>query len=210
MRDWEACYQNGETPWDKGFAAPPLIELTGRLGPGLWGGGTVLVPGCGLGHDVRWLAGQGLTVTGLDISTTAVDKARSLPPVGLETYETGDFLAADWPAGKRFAAIWEHTCFCAIHPALRDDYARSAAAVLPEGAHLAGVFYLKPFDPGEDDTGPPFMSTVEELDRRFAPWFERLHGWVPENAYPGREGREWIAVYRRLPAQQVAGETGSR
>ena len=97
MRDWEACYQNGETPWDKGFAAPPLIDLTARLGPGLWGGGTVLVPGCGLGHDVRWLAGQGLTVTGLDISTTAVDKARSLPPVGRETYETGDFLSADWP-----------------------------------------------------------------------------------------------------------------
>ena len=72
MRDWEACYQNGETPWDKGSAAPPLVELIERLGTGLWGGGTVLVPGCGLGHDVRCLAGRGLKVTGLDLSKQLV------------------------------------------------------------------------------------------------------------------------------------------
>lgn len=210
MRDWETCYQKGETPWDKGSAAPPLVELIERLGTGLWGGGTVLVPGCGLGHDVRCLAGRGLKVIGLDLSKTAVEKARSQPPLGDESYETGDFLSADWAAGKQYSAIWEHTCFCAISPTLRGDYAQSAAEVLPEGAILAGVFYLKPFDPGEDNTGPPFMCTIEELDHRFSPYFERLHGWVPENAYPGREGREWIAVYRKLPAQRVAGETGSR
>jgi hypothetical protein len=38
---------------------------------------------------------------------------------------------------------------------------------------------------------------VEELDSVFSPWFERETAWVPEAAYPGREGREWLAVYRR-------------
>ena len=26
MRDWEGCYRQGETPWDKGSAAPPLLD----------------------------------------------------------------------------------------------------------------------------------------------------------------------------------------
>lgn len=207
MRDWENCYRNGETPWDKGAAAPPLAELIERLGAGLWGDARILVPGCGLGHDVRHLASLGLQVTGLDISETAVAMARSVPAVGGEVYELGDFLAPEWTAGRRFSAIWEHTCFCAIDPALRGAYARSASEVLPDGGILAGVFYLRPYDPGEDESGPPFMSTIEELDSRFSPWFERVHGWIPERAYPGREGREWIAVYRKLPLPRIAGET---
>lgn len=203
MRDWEACYRNDETPWDKGAAAPPLAELIGRLGTALWGDGGVLVPGCGLGHDVRHLAGLGLQVTGLDISQTALAKVASIPAAGSEVYELGDFLSADWTTGRLFSAIWEHTCFCAIDPLLRDAYVRSAAAVLPDGGFLAGVFYLEPRDPG----GPPFKTTIEELDSRFSPWFERIHGWVPETAYPGREGREWLAVYRKLPVPRIADET---
>ena len=53
MRDWEACYRNNETPWDKGTAAPPLEELVDEYGSVVFLGGQVLVPGCGLGHDVR-------------------------------------------------------------------------------------------------------------------------------------------------------------
>lgn len=207
MRDWEACYQNGETPWDKGAAAPPLAELIERLGAGFWPGDTVLVPGCGLGHDVRFLAAQGLRATGLDISESAVRQAGGIERIAGEVFELGNFLSSEWTEGRQFSAIWEHTCFCAIDPSLRDDYARSAAAVLAPGGILAGVFYLRPHDPGEEEDGPPFMSSIEELDARFSPFFERIHGWVPEKAYPGREGREWLAVYRKLAVPRIAEET---
>jgi hypothetical protein len=63
---------------------------------------------------------------------------------------------------------------------------------------LAGVFFLTPFDPGEDATGPPFGVSLEDLDKWFSPWFERLDGWVPAAAYPGREGREWVGLFRKL------------
>ena len=205
MRDWEACYRTGETPWDKGTAAPPLLEVMERVGRELWGSGPVLVPGCGLGHDVRALAASGIPVLGVDISETAVEKARSLPTVGAETYEAGDFLDPAWCEGRHFSAIWEHTCFCAINRDQRQKYAASAAAVLGAGEIFAGVFYLTPNSPGEEDDGPPFNASIDELDGLFSPWFERIEAWVPQRAHPGREGREWVAIFRKLPHARVAG-----
>lgn len=204
MRDWDECYRNGETPWDKGGAAPPLLELLERHGDSLFGDGPVLVPGCGLGHDVRALAATGVPVLGLDISETAAAQARAIPAVGGETYETGDFLSAAWTANRDFSAVWEHTCFCAIDPTQRPKYAESAASVLTPGGIFAAVFYLTPNDPGEEDDGPPFNSTTAEIDALFAPFFERIDAWVPQNTYPGREGKEWTAVFRRLPKARVA------
>jgi hypothetical protein len=49
---------------------------------------------------------------------------------------------------------------------------------------------------------------VEELERLFAPWFETVAGWVPDRAYPGREGREWLAIFRKTANPRVAGQTG--
>ena len=205
MRDWDAWYRAGETPWDKGSAAPPLLEIIERHGKALWGNGPVLVPGCGFGHDVRALAALGIPVIGLDLSETAAEKARALPKAGGETYEVGDFLDPAWSVGRKFSAIWEHTCFCAIDPSLREKYAASAAAVLDAGSVLAGVFYLTPNDPGEEDDGPPFNVSIAELDGYFSEWFERIDGWVPQKTYPSREGREWVGIYRKLPHARVAG-----
>lgn len=208
MKDWEARYRAGDTPWEKGGAAPPLLEMIDRLGVALWQGGPVLVPGCGSGHDVRAIAASGVPAIGLDIAETAVAKARAVPCEGPVSYEHGNFLDPAWREGRTYPAIWEHTCFCAILPEQRRAYAQAAAALLPGGGILSGVFYLTPYDPGEDRDGPPFEVTVAELDETFAPWFGRVDGWVPRCAYPGREGREWIGIFRRLPQARVAEEAG--
>jgi methyl halide transferase len=197
MTDWESRYQAGDTPWEKGSAAPPLLELLEKRGIGIWNVGPVLVPGCGFGHDVRALAEFGQEVTGVDISRSAVERAEDFPVVGKEAYEVGDFLNPAWCEGRRFSAIWEHTCFCAIDPSRRSDYVISAAGCLDEGGVLAGVFFLSPYDPGEEQEGPPFGATQKGIAACFEPWFERLDAWVPAAAYPGREGREWIAVFQK-------------
>ena len=206
MTDWQQRYLDGDTPWDKGGAAPPLAELIERLGAEVFGVGEVWVPGCGAGHDVRLLAEHGLNVVGLDLAPAALEAARAHPSTSKESYELMDFLDPAQLEGRQAAAIWEHTCFCAIDPSRRDDYARSAADVLPPGGMLAGVFFLTPWDEGEEGLGPPgsgglgppFGSSKEAIDACFAPWFERVEAWEPQTAYPGREGREWLAVYKRL------------
>jgi SAM-dependent methyltransferase len=198
MTDWESRYQAGDTPWEKGLAAPPLGELLSRIEPAIWGKGPIMVPGCGYGHDVREIAKLGVEVLGVDLSPSAITKAREFPAVGSESYELGDFLDPEWRAGRTFSAIWEHTCFCAIDPADRPRYAEAAAGCLAEGGLLAGVFFLTPFDPGEESAGPPFAADINEIDGYFSPWFERSEAWVPSQSYPGREGREWIALFRKV------------
>lgn len=197
MTDWNERYLVGNTPWEKGNPAPPLLELLDRNGKEIWGRGTILVPGCGTGHDVRALAATGLKVLGLDLAALAIKQAESHPKSGAESYAVGDFLDPIWRAGKCFSAIWEHTCFCAIDPSRRPDYAEACAELIPSGGHLIGVFFLTAQEPGHEDKGPPFNSTIAELDSRFAQWFERVDSWVPEMSYPGREGDEWVAIYRR-------------
>lgn len=196
MTDWEHRYRTGDTPWDKGQASPALLELLEQFDD--WGAGPLLVPGCGLGHDVRVLAALGLPTVGLDLSPSAVALARKFPAPEHASFEVGDFLDPVWRAGREFSAVWEHTCFCAIDPGARARYAEAVAGCLREGGLLVGVFFLTPYDPGEDELGPPFGVTVAELDACFSPWFERVAGWVPQAAFPGRETREWIGLYRKL------------
>lgn len=195
MMDWENRYLTGDTPWVKGRAAPALAEVPSDA----WGAGPVLVPGCGLGDDVRALAQLGLPVLGVDIAPTAVERAQSFSCADQENYQCADFLAPGWRAGRSFSAVWEHTCFCAIDPSLRDRYAEVVAECLSPGGMLIGVFFLTPYDLGEDRDPPPWGTSVAELDELFAPWFERVAGVVPRDAYPGREGREWLARFRKRP-----------
>lgn len=197
MTNWDELWQAGQTPWEKGRHAPPLDELLERMDLAVWGGGPVLVPGCGSGHDVRALAARGIEVLGVDLSETAVARAREYPEVPGARVEVGNFLDAEWGKGRRFSALWEHTCFCAISPVDRPRYAEAAARLIVPGGMLVGLFFLNPYDEGDDRTGPPHESTVEGIEETFGQWFERVDDWVPTRAYPGREGREWLALYRR-------------
>ena len=55
---WEDRYQSKDMPWEKGEASPGLIDFLDAH-PELERG-TVCVPGCGTGHDVRaWATADG-------------------------------------------------------------------------------------------------------------------------------------------------------
>ena len=194
--DWEHAYQQKETPWDKGEPSPGLVDLL----EGTPMAGRVLVPGCGLGHDVRAISVlSGTEVVGVDVAPTAVELARGFGRVGGERYALEDLFGLPESYVGAFDWVWEHTCFCAIPKARRGDYVTAVRSVLRVGGRLAAIFYL---DPGWDDPeqGPPFGVSVAELDRLFlgAGRFELEREWVPVRAYAGREGRELIRVMRAV------------
>lgn len=187
--DWEARWRKGDTPWDRGAPAPPLLDwLAGQSGLG-----DVLVPGCGRGHEVRALATAGARPLGLDVAAPAIAAAEAAPRVATERYRVGDLLRLPSDLAGSFDWVVEHTCFCAIPPARRTEYPRAVHAALRPGGHVFAIFFL---DPGVDQ-GPPWGITRAELDALFEPLFELLEDFVPATAFPGREGRECVRVLRR-------------
>ena len=199
--DWEQHYRDGVTPWDKAAPAPGLLDFLASANPAVQG--NVIVPGCGLGHDVRALAiSNGRPqVLGLDVSTSAVEAAYDVPAAAGECYAVGDWfdLKPNWLGA--FDWIWEHTCFCAIEPEMRAAYVESAHAALCPVGQLLGVFYLDPYDDEhQPGGGPPHGVEEEELEELFAGSgrFAIEEKWRPESAYPGREGLELMMRLRRV------------
>ena len=67
---WENRYQTHDMPWEKGAPSPGLVDFlaTHRELPR----GTVCVPGCGTGHDVREWAQAGFRAFGFDVAPSAI------------------------------------------------------------------------------------------------------------------------------------------
>ena len=187
--DWEARYIANDMPWEKGEASPGLVDFLAAHRE--LARGTVAVPGCGTGNDVRAWAAAGFSASGVDLAPTAIRLAREkTEAAGLKAaFEQRDFLAQDPRAP--FDWLFEHTLFCAIDPKRRDDYVQAAIRWLKARGQFLAVFYMIP-----DTEGPPFGTNREEIMRRFSVHFELLESWVPRS-YPNRTGLEWMTWWRR-------------
>ncbi len=187
ITSWEQAYQDNFTPWDRGEPSPALVdfferhEITGR----------VLVPGCGVGHDVAFLVSRGLDAVGLDIAPTAIERAKARYPELAERFVLGDLFELKAP----FDAVVEHTCLCALPPEWREKYREAVVGLLKPGGRLIGVFFINP-EMDEGETGPPFGISEAELKALLALRFELVESYVPVSAYPGREGREMVGVFK--------------
>ena len=186
---WEQKYQSDEAHWDHGTASPGLVEFLEEHRE--LAKGTVAVPGCGAGHDVRAWARFGFRAHGFDIAPTAVRLARQQTgAAGLDAAFTAcDFFTDSPPEPVDY--LWEHTLFCAFQPDRRDEYVRSVLRWLKPGGIYLAVNYIVC---GPD--GPPWPVSPRELWRRFQPDFHLLDQWVPRS-YPSRCGKELMCWWRR-------------
>src|SRR5256885_1366081 len=180
--DWEGRYQTGDMPWEKGEPSPGLVDFLATH-PQL-PQGTVCVPGCGTGHDVRAWAKAGFAACGYDMAASAVrlchEKTSGTTLTNVR-YQVGDFLRD--PAPQQFDWLFEHTLYCAINPTRRDEYVQAVLRWLkPDGQFLAVHYMLSP-----EEEGPPFGCTGDEILENFSPHFGLLEEWVPRS-YPNRAG----------------------
>ena len=176
-------------PWEKGEPAPGLVDFLAAH-PEL-PRGTVLVPGCGTGHDARAWSSAGFSVTGLDLAPSAIRLAEERTrAAGLTAQFRQNNFLEEAPFAS-FDLLFEHTLFCAIDPARRDDYVQAVLRWLKPGGHFVAVHYMI-----RGEEGPPHGCVQQELMERFRPHFDFVQGWVPRS-YENRTGLELMLWWQK-------------
>ena len=201
---WDQRYREGSDRWELGAPAPPLQLFLTQHAQAPQPPGRVLVPGCGRGHEAALLAELGFAVVGLDFSAEAVREARRLhgEQAGRLTWLHADLLDAEALAAAGLGpascdGLLEHTCYCAIDPALRLAYRQSVATLLRPEGWLLGLFWCHG-RPG----GPPYGSDAAQLVQDFQTAGFEQQLWLPAtNSAPGPDNKprdnEWLGLWRR-------------
>jgi SAM-dependent methyltransferase len=141
---------------------PHLVAETGDLAPG-----RALDAGCGEGADAVWLARHGWRVTAVDISATALSRAREH---GENVADQIDWIQADltgWtPPERHFDLVSAHY----VHPAAsrRELFRGLAASVVPGGTLLI-VDHHPSAATGAHDPLPHVRITAQEI----AAWLDQ-------------------------------------
>lgn len=186
--DWDARYAGRDTPWDIGAVSPPLVAFhaSGILPLGR----RVLIPGCGSGHEVRFLASAGYDAVGADYSQAAVRQAeRLIEQTTGATVICADLLSAPPSGITQFDWAFDQTFFCAILPSQRQQYAIAMKQWLRKGGELWALSFRVP-SPG----GPPFDSTPEEYVSLLtsAGFVLAEKRALDAESHPARRGRETL------------------
>ena len=191
-KDWQDHYDSNDLGWDLGQVAPPFVELweKGKLSLG-----KVLVPGCGRGHEVIFLAENGFEVTGIDFSEGAVTylgnalKKRNLKGRILHQ----DFFSLDDTHDGVYDLVIEQTFFCAISPRQRQDYVLKVSRMLKPGGMLVGLFYHT-----DKQGGPPYNTTREDIETHFSENFEIQELDKTSLSSEQRKGKEWLGILKKI------------
>ncbi|KAH8113360.1 S-adenosyl-L-methionine-dependent methyltransferase [Phellopilus nigrolimitatus] len=199
---WDKAWQENLTPWDHGEIQPSLAEALQLPVLNLLSNGKALVPGCGRGYDVAFIASKlNYDVLGLDLSPSAIDAANAYVEklIPIATPGNVNFLATDFFAFKLaesdgFDLIFDHTFFCAIPPSLRSDWGRQMSNLARPGGFLITLVY--PMD-GPREDGPPFSVSVENYADALGHQWNMAINKIPFESSPSHKGRERLVVWQR-------------
>lgn len=182
---WDERFKQAFTPWDQGGVPLALQDYIKRTAPAV-----TLIPGCGAGYEVAYLANAGWDVTAIDFSAAAVSAARTALGPWAAGVEQADFFT--FVPAKPLGLIYERAFLCALPPAMRPAIVQRWAALLAPGAMLAGFFFF-----GADPKGPPFGIDRSALEQLLQPYFELLEDQPVSDSIPVFAGAERWQVWRR-------------
>ena len=160
---WDARYEAKGALW----GAEPnqfLAEIAEVLEPG-----TALDLGCGQGRNSLWLASRGFEVTGLDLSSVAIEQAKAVAAeLDLDaSFESVDLTTWD-PAGR----VWDLVVLTYLHLSHERRpvvHAAARRAVAPGGRLAVIAHHLDNFENGVG--GPPvpeLLFTEQQLAGDFS------------------------------------------
>jgi SAM-dependent methyltransferase len=185
---WDARYRSVDHVWS-GKPNPRLVEYAADLTPG-----TALDAGSGEGADAIWLAEQGWTVTAVDVSPVALQRAAArAAEVGADTarrisWQPADLLGWD-PPPQRFDLV--SASFIQLPPAaLADLQRRLAAAVRPGGTLLVVGHHYSDVAQGLRPHHPELYFTGEQLAAALEPvLWQDVVAAAPARVIDGPDGR---------------------
>lgn len=156
MERWESRYVADDAPWDSGIVCSDLRDVVTR---GVASTGRALELGCGTGTNAVWLAQRGFAVVAVDISPTAIARARErAAAVGVAVdFRVGDVLVA--PPGDGFEFVFDRGVLHVMEGVQRSAFARTVrGALAPTGLWMS---MLGSADETSDEPGPPRWTAVE-------------------------------------------------
>jgi len=241
---WTDLWETDQSDlWDRGKPSPALIEfieskpeilsnIMNKSRP------NALVPGCGKGYDVVALALHGFDAYGLEVSEKGAKEARRYSDAALAepsqcnfhdlnrwstddvadvTIITGDFFKKGWEPHdfEGFDLIYDYTFLCALHPSLRQPWARRMHELLaPDGVLICLEFPLYkdlslPGPPwglngvywnllAEGKDGMMDSPSEEDNDGGKGP-FKRILYFKPPVSYENGKGTDMVSVWSALP-----------
>jgi SAM-dependent methyltransferase len=162
---WEEAYKT-TPPWDIGRPQPTFVELvrTGELKKG-----TTLDVGCGTGENALFLAENGFSTVGVDLSTRAIDaaKAKASERKLKVDFRVANALSLDFD-GSSFGNVIDSGLFHTFNDSERIAFAREIARVLGTNERY---FMLCFSDKEPTNWGGPRRVTREEIEAAFSPLF---------------------------------------
>lgn len=180
---WSKLYLDSETGWELNRPAPALVDMFPRM---KWPKSRILVLGAGSGNDAAFFAEHGHLVTAVDISEEALKRAKEKYGHldNIQWVKTDLFkLPTDFE--DRFDIVFEHTCYCAIDPAQRNELVKTWLRCLTHKGHLFGIFFVN-----DKQIGPPFGGSEWEVRERLRKHFD-FRFWGRWRQSPeGRHGME--------------------
>jgi SAM-dependent methyltransferase len=136
---YRLVYQAGARFWNEHQPHPRLIECAGKLPAG----SMCIEFGCGEGFEARALAALGLRVAAIDLSATAIRKAREETPAALGVdYRVGDVTDLRTVVGdhERFDLAADVHC---LHMMSDDNDRRSYLAEVRRLLKPGGLLYVQ-------------------------------------------------------------------
>jgi len=162
---WEDAYKT-TPPWDIGRPQPAFVELveSGELTKG-----TVLDVGCGTGENALYLAKNGFSVVGIDLSTRAVSaaKAKAIQRNLKVVFRVANALSLDFES-VHFDNAVDSGLFHTFNDGNRISFVHEIARVLTKNA---SYFMLCFSDKEPTNWGGPRRITKEEIETAFSPLF---------------------------------------
>ncbi len=189
---WEEIYQGGRAGWDLGGPTPAFVRL---LESGEFAPGRMLVTCAGRGHDAREFARHGFQVDAVEFAADPVRDMRALadPRAPVRVFQS-DLFTLPHDLDGQYDYVLEYTCYCAINPKRRAEYADLIARLLkPRGVLIALIFPTT-----EHTGGPPFYAPIPEVLGLFQKGgFQLMQRETPVDSVPQRKGSEELLIFQK-------------